>query len=61
MGTYEHDRMQCQITTTKKQRCVRIATHSNGGKLMCEAHHGQYVGKKLQENKVEKPCHDAPR
>ncbi len=36
---YEFDRCQCQAVSQKtKQRCTLIATHSDGGKALCERH-----------------------
>lgn len=37
--TYEPDRIQCQAISPKtKKRCTLIATHSDGGKVLCERH-----------------------
>ena len=44
--SYEPDRLQCQAVTTLKKRCARIATHCNGGKLLCEDHHKKVVEQK---------------
>ena len=47
---YEQDRLQCQATTQLKKRCARVATHHNGGKLLCEHHHTQVVKQKEKKN-----------
>ena len=39
MYSNEPDRLQCVETTDRGTRCTRIATHSNGGKVLCERHH----------------------
>lgn len=36
--TYEPDRVQCQALTNHGKRCTYIATHSDGGKALCERH-----------------------
>lgn len=35
---YESDRVQCQAMTEKKVRCTLAATHSDGGKALCDRH-----------------------
>ena len=53
MKYYELDKLQCQAMTQLKKRCVRIATHHNGGKLLCENHHQMAMAKKKEEKSNE--------
>ena len=45
----EPDTCQCQSLTDTKKRCTRIATHSNGGKVLCERHHQMHLAKKAND------------
>lgn len=39
MKSYESDRIQCQAVTSRgNKRCTLMATHSDGGKALCERH-----------------------
>ena len=49
MNCYEEDRLQCTAQTDTKKRCTRIATHDNGGKVLCERHHQMHLAKKAND------------
>lgn len=51
---YEDDRLQCTAITQNKKRCTRVATHSNGGKVLCGKHHQMWVVKRANDAPIKR-------
>ncbi len=52
--SYEQDKCQCQAMTQQKKRCARIATHSAGGKVLCEKHHQMAIRDRIVKKEIDK-------
>ncbi len=52
MNAYELDKLQCTAKKQDGKRCTRIATHGNGGGVLCERHHQMYLAKKANDSPI---------
>jgi hypothetical protein len=52
VNAYELDKLQCTAKKQDGKRCTRIATHGNGGGVLCERHHQMYLAKKANDSPI---------